>query len=977
MSSPFPGRVAAPLLGRLEAQLALRARLKQAREGRRAVVVVSGEAGSGKSRLLAEEAGYAELMGAHLLVGRCDEQRTGRPLAALRDALGPSLAADRDPETADVVAEVARRLDHRLSGPARHEPTPPARRPAVALSLALGRLLARWSQDAVLLLQVDDLQAADADTCDTLGHLVRHLRGRPVVVVAAVRAPVPDHVAALLRQWERELGPDLTRLDLGPLDEHDSRALLRALAGVPLDDATLHRLGTATRGVPLLVEEAVAAWRASQPLDDLLADTTAATDRAAGLTLTDDGARTLLLRRLLRAHPHAVAVGEVLALLQRPRPRDLPLVAHVAGLTEDEAAGAVTRLLADGTLTVAREPGAGPAVEDDAFRFSLPVARRALLDAAGPERCWRLQDALAQSLLAQRRAGRPVDTLELATHLAATATAGDQEAVAVVLEVATSLADQAPRAAAQWYARALALLAPDDDRRGGVQAQRARALFLGGRLLEAVADGQQVLARGLPPARLARTGGIVVAALLSLGEVQDAVATAERVLAQVPTGAERVRTQLAAGLNNLDRLDEGLAHLATVLDADPDPTTAALAHGVRASIALSAGRTTEMLQALDAAYAVPGLPLGGRLSALTNDAVHSALACEIPRARSAHTEARTLGDTLGAVAFDADLDLAALLVAWRSGEWDQLEDDLVREIAELAGRGQRLNLTMLAALLVDLRTARGDLGAAAQAERTVLDGPSVGRSLGSWARAGLLAARGERATALTVVRRAWEEDAAAGRHSTSTLLLTRAVDLAVSLGEDGLARSAADDLAGLVADRGTTRAESFVLRAQGVARGDAALLRESAAVALEHGMPLEAAHARHAAGRLTGDVEADLLPALRCYEDLRADGWRRQVVATLRALGVTVPRAGRSGPRGTRPAGLSEAELRLAGLVQDGLSNRQIATALSLSPKTIEVYLSRLFDKVGVRSRVELAVAMTEGRLTPSERPAPAGGGAP
>jgi DNA-binding NarL/FixJ family response regulator len=56
----------------------------------------------------------------------------------------------------------------------------------------------------------------------------------------------------------------------------------------------------------------------------------------------------------------------------------------------------------------------------------------------------------------------------------------------------------------------------------------------------------------------------------------------------------------------------------------------------------------------------------------------------------------------------------------------------------------------------------------------------------------------------------------------------------------------------------------------------------------------------------------------------------------------------------------------LSQLVHDGLTNREIANVLMVSPKTVEVYLSRLFAKTGCASRIELAVAVSEGRVGPA-----------
>ena len=61
---------------------------------------------------------------------------------------------------------------------------------------------------------------------------------------------------------------------------------------------------------------------------------------------------------------------------------------------------------------------------------------------------------------------------------------------------------------------------------------------------------------------------------------------------------------------------------------------------------------------------------------------------------------------------------------------------------------------------------------------------------------------------------------------------------------------------------------------------------------------------------------------------------------------------------------LTDAEAQLVRLVRDGLTNKQIAAALHYSPKTVEVYLSRVYAKLGIRSRVELAARLSQPGVT-------------
>jgi DNA-binding NarL/FixJ family response regulator len=105
----------------------------------------------------------------------------------------------------------------------------------------------------------------------------------------------------------------------------------------------------------------------------------------------------------------------------------------------------------------------------------------------------------------------------------------------------------------------------------------------------------------------------------------------------------------------------------------------------------------------------------------------------------------------------------------------------------------------------------------------------------------------------------------------------------------------------------------------------------------------------------------NLRAAYETYRELGAETMRRRTAHAMKAAGVDTPRNRRA-----KTGELTETELKLSQLVHDGLTNREIANVLMVSPKTVEVYLSRLFAKTGCASRIELAVAVSEGRIAPA-----------
>jgi DNA-binding NarL/FixJ family response regulator len=140
--------------------------------------------------------------------------------------------------------------------------------------------------------------------------------------------------------------------------------------------------------------------------------------------------------------------------------------------------------------------------------------------------------------------------------------------------------------------------------------------------------------------------------------------------------------------------------------------------------------------------------------------------------------------------------------------------------------------------------------------------------------------------------------------------------------------------------------------------GDVDLGRRAVDSAEAHGLLREAAVAHLVLGQ-AGEAPTEHLKA--AYEGARslgAETLRRRIARAMKDSGMEPPRA----PR-VAPGELTGTEIRLARLVHDGLTNREIASVLIVSPKTVEVYLSRLFAKTGCESRVDLAVAVSEGRI--------------
>jgi mRNA-degrading endonuclease toxin of MazEF toxin-antitoxin module len=240
--------VADALVGRAGELATLTEALGAAGRSQGRLVLVRGEAGIGKTRLideLAQRAGPSHVV----LTGRAVPGGGAyRPVAEALVGLLRSGTAVPPEALGPYRAPLARVLpDWAESG---DRPPEPDADPALVLGEAVARFLAEVGKDRPCLLVLEDLQWADADTHAVVLHLSTAVRGLPVLVVVSARDDEPgtDHARAL------ELAPGVLTLALGRLTDDAAAELARAVHG-PLDQTMLRELTGRAEGLPLLVEE--------------------------------------------------------------------------------------------------------------------------------------------------------------------------------------------------------------------------------------------------------------------------------------------------------------------------------------------------------------------------------------------------------------------------------------------------------------------------------------------------------------------------------------------------------------------------------------------------------------------------------------------------------------------------------------------------------------------------------------------------
>jgi DNA-binding SARP family transcriptional activator len=589
----------APFVGRDAELVVLGAAWDRAAGGARHVVVVTGEAGIGKTRLATEAARRVATQGGLVLFGRCDEEAIVpyQPIVEALDGYVAATPADELRAMDDAAwAELAAVL------PSLHGTRPAGGGPDGRARLfdAVTTLVASAAADRPVLLVLDDLQWADDDTLLLVRHLLRRAGDAPVLVVAISRdddvAPgsvLGDVIHALDRDgWVR-------RLPLAGLEEADVRALVRQSVPTPRDHAALtRRLVAETAGNPFLVTEML-----RTPLD--------AADAPIPV-----GVQELVVGRLGRLGDAATDLLRGAAVAGASF--ELDLAAAAAGLDEAATLDALDAAL-----------GSGLVAEETAERYRFPhdIVRRTLVAQLSGARRRALHARLAEAIESQRADRLHAYTAILAHHTSlAAGPRGARRAVRWSRAAAAQATERRALVEAVRLERQALAHVPADDgsQRAEVLTDLAMALLAAGdpggepTLIEAAAVARRhgrfdllgraalALADRTGERRELRTdaGALVAAALESFqpadedGRLVHARLQARAVALVGSRGPrpaddalEVLRRRLDA-LGGADRLEERIAlanDLAVLADAAGDAASAVVAAHERAMAATLAG----------------------------------------------------------------------------------------------------------------------------------------------------------------------------------------------------------------------------------------------------------------------------------------------------------------------------------------------------------------------------------------------------
>ena len=944
--APVPG-----IRGR-EAEVAvLSGALDRVASGRRAVVLIEGEAGIGKTRLLDAALENARGRGMQVAAGRAEELEQTRPFGAVAHAFGCSRSS-HDPRRA-VIGELLA-----TGGDGERNPITVTSDPGLRFRVvdALADLVEELALSGPLVIGVDDLQWADPSSLLTLSALSRRVEYLPVGLIACFR-PTPR-------------SPELDRLDaslasaggrylsLGGLTEQAVTDLVAdAVAAVPGRGLLAGISGAA--GNPLFVTELLAALA-----QEGLIETSGGRAEVAQVTLPPTMRLTILRRLSFLSDDtlHALRAASILGS---------SFTMSDLSVTMARSALELFQVLAEGiTGRVLEEDG-------DRLRFRHDLIRDALYEDLPPAIRRGLHREAGQRLA---RAGTPA--LQVAEHLARGAGPGDTEAISWLTRAAREAAARSPDVAADLVGRAIGLMQAADPGRDRLLAEHAGSLMLAGRVPDALDACRRLLDRHHDPGIDGPVRISLGHALLAQGQVRDALPELERA-GQSPalSIAERGAAQAWAGFTriSLGDLDGALAlaeQARSAVAPAGDPQTTSIAMSTVARISESRGHLRDALQIAEEAVRLADESpdrLGHRFPVCVT---RGRILIELDRpqeARTALSAGLRICEDLGVRWALATHQVYLAYGRFIAGEWDDAIAELEASLKLAEEIGEIYSLVYAYGLLARISLHRNDLSrareAAAAADRN-LAGWGSGHSMTwvAWPRALILEAGGNPGQALGAMASLWDWCVSSGFALEYPALGPDLVRLALTAGDLGRARQASAAVAEVAAGNNLAWMTGEALRCQGLIEDDTEILQAAADAHARGSRPLRLALACEDAGSAFarhGDAERArplLEQAAGLYERLGAARDLVRAEATLREAGI---RRGRRGPRGRPQFGwpsLTPTECSIADLVAEGLSNPQIGKRLYISHRTVQTHLAHVFAKLDISSRAQLAAELARRR---------------
>jgi DNA-binding CsgD family transcriptional regulator len=905
----------ADLLDRQAERAAIDDVLRSVRDGFSATLVIRGRSGVGKTALLGYAARSAPDMRVCSVTGI--EADTALAFAGLHKLLVPVLPG---------VADLPDPQRHALQAAFGMEAGPAADR--FLVGLAALTLLARAAEEQPVLCQVDDEQWLDVESASVLAFVARRLYADQVGMVIAVAEPA-----------SADAFEQLPEASVGGLPPEEAGQLLRSVARAPIDDRVVDQILAETERNPLALRQVGPELTAEELADPALLPEPV----PLGRRLTDR-----LRRQVAGLHPNTQAFLLLTAAEAGGNQPVLWRAARTGGIGPDTAAAEAE---AAGLLDLS----AG------SVRFRYPLIRSAVYYSA-PER-----DRRRVHLLLAAACDSVRDPDWRAWHRGAAAT-GPDEGVAADLERAASRAQ-----ARGGYAGRVALLrrsvelTADDAERARRELVLADAELRSGHPDTAQDLVEAALPRLADPRSQALGEELRGEVLFVQGRVADSatvLAGASRLLGTDRSAAREamtaaMRVAIWAGPVETKEIATAAAALPPAVRAEPrvcdlllDGFTARFTAGYNAAIepfraALRVtrsdvpGRVIELRWCEMCVIAALSIWDADSVIDITNRLLRAARSqgalAVLPDALALQATADCVTGRL-ADAQDRWTEMREIIAASRSATVVGL--DSLSEGMALVYTGRIAEARAVGAARIRESTSRGQ-GGVADAGRAIVAMADV------WA--------GDYSAAMDAAAAVVQDDVPFIAEAT----LPELIEAAARSGRSSEAMSAFDNLSERALAVGTPEALGIRSRCAALLdEGEGAEASYQQAIShLERGraaVELARAHLQYGEwlrrGKRKRDARRELRTARDMLDAMGAKGFAARAAAELLATGE---RARSRTPAATLD--LTAQEARVAGLAAEGETNNQIAAELFISPRTVEYHLSKVFTKLGVSSRAQLA----------------------
>ena len=915
--------------------------------GRGRLVLLYGQAGAGRSGLLRASVREAETRGIAVLEASGNELERSYGFGIVRQLLEARIARLTPAQRRSILADAGGAGEAALGiGPSE----PRASSASFDQIEGVHRLVTRLASLKPLVVVVDDLQWCDRPSLDFLCFLGHRVTRLPVTIIAGWRRGEPSVRAGRLQTLAGQ--PETVFLTLAPLSHDGVRAVLRAGDGADPDDEIVDVVHSQTGGQPFLVSELAAGLR-------LRGMSAQADSREAIEALTPESVRRNVVARLgrhsetVRRFAHAVAVLG-----------DSPLMhaADLAGIEPERA-----RVVADALVR------AGILRDDATLAFAQPLVRAAVYDTLTSLECAELHQRAAALLCDTAPGSEPTDLERVARHLLRCEPAGEARFGAVLRAVALRAAGRGALSDARlMLERALGEIG-DAPGRGEALRQLAEIELHSGELPAATVHAAEARSLASTPSERVNAslaGAEAAAAAMDCEAAVELLESEIRHVGDVDPGLELCLRAAAATL-------QACAHTCSFATAEAMAAAEAMPGDTPGEQGMLAACAAEMTvtgagdAARVSAACARALGDGPRQSAPEFSDTADYLACRAALLADTHelVEGVLARSTPPDTAAIDDRGLSALVlrsqVALARGDLAGGEADARVAMDLLGARSptalrRRMRRDLLAELVVvAIERARPDEAERSLTELSVTDDaphPAIGPL-----RIALALAQGTPDVALTLAADAGDAPAGILAHGVSWRPWAALAHHAAGDGSVALSLAAAHLEHARAWASPSSLGHALVARSivdPGTER--LALLEEAVAI-------LESTSARLELARATIELGAALRRARRRREsreqlvrgaDLAhgcgADALAARARAELVSVGARPRRAAFSGV-----AALTASELRVAQLAASGLRNREIATELVVSAKTVSGQLTSVYRKLDVHDRAALAVAMT------------------